>query len=278
MESVDAMYKKRGTKASIGATARLQGSPAKPGHTVCRRCGNRHGHDKQQCPAYGSTCGKCSTLGHFNKCCKTKVDGRDIHKPKKRVYTVHCNSSGESDNEVFCLESVTVGDVAMREGTSSRDAWYPKIRMAGSMVKVKLDTGAEASVLPMRIYKQLKVKPHIHRSTVTLRGYSGHKVSHVRHMFRTGQSMAGPADDGAQAQKEVNKRGHNREIVVDELLCFLSNKLDILPPSAIIQLMTSFYSSCNASATAGSYQGGDSLLRRDCLTCVREGEPSSGTV
>ena len=54
--------------------------------------------------------------------------------------------------------------------------------------------------------------------------------------------MAGPADDGAQAQKEVNKRGHSREIVVDELLCFLSNKLDILPPSAIIQLKTSFYS------------------------------------
>ncbi|KAE8738527.1 hypothetical protein FOCC_FOCC015990, partial [Frankliniella occidentalis] len=36
----------------------------------CARCDTRH--RPRRCPAYGVECHKCGTLGHFEKCCKTK--------------------------------------------------------------------------------------------------------------------------------------------------------------------------------------------------------------
>ncbi|KAE8749713.1 hypothetical protein FOCC_FOCC003453, partial [Frankliniella occidentalis] len=36
----------------------------------CTRCDTRH--RPRRCPAYGVECNKCGTLGHFEKCCRTK--------------------------------------------------------------------------------------------------------------------------------------------------------------------------------------------------------------
>ncbi len=51
--------------------------------------------------------------------------------------------------------------------------------MCGSKVTVKIDTGAETSVLPLYVYKQLKVKPKVYQSSVNLTSYGGHKLSHI---------------------------------------------------------------------------------------------------
>ena len=38
----------------------------------CRRCGHRQNHSRDNCPAKGVKCFKCSNMGHFAKCCATK--------------------------------------------------------------------------------------------------------------------------------------------------------------------------------------------------------------
>ena len=46
-------------------------------------------------------------------------------------------------------------------------------------ITVKLDTGAEASVLPMKVYKKLKKRPLIDRTKTTLSAYGGSIIKPV---------------------------------------------------------------------------------------------------
>jgi hypothetical protein len=42
----------------------------------CRRCGHPQNHSRDNCPAKGVKCFKCSNMGHFAKCCATNKSVR----------------------------------------------------------------------------------------------------------------------------------------------------------------------------------------------------------
>ncbi len=115
-------------------------------------------------------CHKCSRVGHFQKFCKTSGAAH-----RTKVYTVE----QEEDLQLY-VESVNlhVGDIDIGKAMKSL-SWFMKINMCGSKVTVKIDTGAETSVLPIYVYKQLKVKPKVYQSSVNLTSYGGHKLSHI---------------------------------------------------------------------------------------------------
>ncbi len=52
--------------------------------------------------------------------------------------------------------------------------------MCGSKVTVKIDIGAEASVLPLHVFVyKLKVKPKVYQSSENLTSYGSHKLSRI---------------------------------------------------------------------------------------------------
>ncbi|KAJ8337393.1 hypothetical protein SKAU_G00386130 [Synaphobranchus kaupii] len=108
----------------------------------CERCGNRH--MPKQCPAFGKDCRKCGGRNHFAKCCFSK----------KKVQLVEQLSDSEEDDGplLFC-------DAATVEGDLSRDEWIAHLKVNGTEVPLKLDTGAQVNILPMKDLKRLKNRP-----------------------------------------------------------------------------------------------------------------------
>ncbi|KAJ8341966.1 hypothetical protein SKAU_G00129500 [Synaphobranchus kaupii] len=112
----------------------------------CERCGNRH--MPKQCPAFGKDCRKCGGRNHFAKCCFSK----------KKVQLVEQLSDSEEDDgpPLFC-------DAATVEGDLSRDEWIAHLKVNGTEVPLKLDTGAQVNILPMKDLKRLKNRPKRHQ-------------------------------------------------------------------------------------------------------------------
>ncbi len=131
----------------------------------CGRCGRSH--SPKQCFAWNKTCRKCQGLHHFAQFCKSK-----------RVAKVHYLSQDESDSDdEFFIDHLYVGDI--HSIVDKTDAWYAIISINGSRIKMKLDTGAAANVLPWKTLNKLKIKPKMSVSDTKLRAYGGHEVKHA---------------------------------------------------------------------------------------------------
>ena len=61
----------------------------------------------------------------------------------------------------------------------SESAWLSTVFTEGGKITFKLDTGAEASVLPLKVHKSLKNTPVISHTTVTLSAYGGSMIKAV---------------------------------------------------------------------------------------------------
>lgn len=127
----------------------------------CKRCGSKHG--PRQCPAYGKECKNCSKNGRFAKMCKSKNqsskgsnENRDDKKPKnkksknqkKGERKVNAISDDLSDSEECEISAIT--DSAGVNAVSENEKWCETLKIGRKFVTVKLDTGAECSVLPKR--------------------------------------------------------------------------------------------------------------------------------
>lgn len=96
----------------------------------CRRCGKTPSHAKFSCPAKNADCHNCGKRGHYGKMCRST----------KRVSAV----SEDTDDDIF-LGTVDAG----------RQAWTVDIRVRDTNVKFKIDTGADVTVIPEQVYKQI---------------------------------------------------------------------------------------------------------------------------
>ncbi len=133
----------------------------------CKKCGYKHAAMK--CPAHGKTCGNCGEMNHFSKCCterpqgehsrKDKYEGqksgqkKKYHHAKKNQRKVHemqeDSSESESDDHFIGVLSV---------GKGEKD-WTEHLMVNENKFKVKLDTGAQCSVMSERIYEKLTNEP-----------------------------------------------------------------------------------------------------------------------
>ena len=58
-------------------------------------------------------------------------------------------------------------------GLKKSTAWFTDLNTSGGQISVKLDTGAEVSVLPSKIYQDLDPKPPLKSTGMTLSAYGG---------------------------------------------------------------------------------------------------------
>jgi len=125
---------------------------------ICKKCGKSH--LPRQCPAFGATCHACGKCNHFASVCMSIK--KDIQPKYNRSVTV---------------DSLFIGTVELK-GTHSfaQKAWYTDVDIGNVTVKFKLDSGAEANILPLDIYKSLQETVSMQPTSTMLVAYGGTKL------------------------------------------------------------------------------------------------------
>lgn len=124
--------------------------------TKCFRCDRSH--EANNCPAKGKTCNRCGKSNHFAKVCTAK---ESAVKPKDKKVSHVTVSQEKSDDDDFDYDSLFIGSVNLFNESKS---WIEVIKINGVSIKVKIDTGAEANCMNLKVFKRItanKVKLHL---------------------------------------------------------------------------------------------------------------------
>ena len=132
-------YQGRNNPAEVSTVSHKQHAQFYQG----RNCGYfASQHPPRKCPAYGATCSKCKGRNHFAKVCK----GGGF---RKKIYQLETDHTDDHDGGSDFLFVGTVTD--SKHPTKTEQKWQAVLNVQGHNVQFKLDTGAEANVLPVVI-------------------------------------------------------------------------------------------------------------------------------
>lgn len=124
---------------------------------LCKKCNNEHG--PKSCPAFGKKCSNCSKMNHFAVGCKNK-----------KVRAVDIRETDSSD-EYFNINSIV--RVLNEDSNLAKTKWIQSIQINNLNVEIKLDTGAEVSILPYSLYIKLVPKPAIEKCEIKIETFGG---------------------------------------------------------------------------------------------------------
>ena len=124
-------------------------------------CGQHH--PKRQCPAYGKTCHACRKPNHFERCCCSK------------------NVHGVDESRHTDPDNLFVGTVNKNRGQTKteikKDECFVTLDIQDMPVRFKVDTGSQANIIPVSIYRKLKEpKAPLQTSKTSLTSYTGDKL------------------------------------------------------------------------------------------------------
>ena len=113
----------------------------------CRNCGFKH--QPRQCSAYTKTCYKCGKRNHFAAVCRSILNTRPN---ARQVNEVTTGTTSQSDPSILQVYSISGRKKRNFVGSKMRST----VQVNGThMCTFKLDTGAEANILPFDLYKQV---------------------------------------------------------------------------------------------------------------------------
>nr|XP_054752823.1 uncharacterized protein LOC129258608 [Lytechinus pictus] len=139
----------------------------------CQNCGRSH--PSKQCPAYGTQCRGCGGHNHWQKCCRKSSQGKKTTSGKsyqkkqqgekyemgpkkyqgrhssKQVHEMQEDDYPEDAIEVCRFETITIDYIEKDEAFADIDIMLKPKKPA--VLKVKVDTGAQGNLLPLRLYK-----------------------------------------------------------------------------------------------------------------------------
>ena len=121
----------------------------------CHNCGFQH--PKGRCPVYGKRCMNCSKYNHFAKQCKAK-------KAAAAEGAKSVRNTGEEHRLISAIKDKT-------ETTDSE--CFVNLELQGTPVKLKVDTGSQANILPQKVFQSLKEKLKLARTSSKLTSYTG---------------------------------------------------------------------------------------------------------
>lgn len=107
----------------------------------CSRCGKTPFHSKNLCPAKEVLCNQCKKKGHYARACRSGAVGE-----------IRAAGGDSEEREVAFL-----GTVASER---NEDAWLTKIKVNNVDCWLKIDTGADVTVLPEK-HKNHSCNPQI---------------------------------------------------------------------------------------------------------------------
>ena len=135
----------------------------------CGNCG--YTHAKGRCPAFGKECNFCHNVNHFARACRKKLRSANARStPSQNSQRLH---QIESCFEEFQIPAVTSENKQFVGQVHTEPPWTVKLRLNAQLVDLKIDTGADVSVLSSQSYNTLNPKPKLKKSNVTLRSPGG---------------------------------------------------------------------------------------------------------
>ena len=181
---------KNHSKSRSNASANWKSSTTRSENPVeeCENCGSSHEYGR--CPARGQMCNYCHRRGHFkNSCRKLQYANENKHKSKpsnsqskwsrqrksNSKKSVHALEFDEDDYDDCddCVENLFVGSVS-----SQSSAWTVGVKVNEKPLMLKLDTGADCSVMSLEQYNKLSNEP-LKPSSAVLVGYPNTKLKPV---------------------------------------------------------------------------------------------------
>ena len=102
-----------------------------PGPKACYRCGKMPLHRQSECPATDAVCHNCGKKGHYGKVCRSSATS--------------LNAVTTEGEESFFLGAVDTG----------KEPWTVQLQVRQKNVCFKIDTGADVTALPAKVYHDL---------------------------------------------------------------------------------------------------------------------------
>ena len=164
------------TKSTTRSTSQHGGSQQR---TNCGKCGKNHHYGK--CPAVGKECHKCGRRNHFAKLCRSKTRARADQLQEELGYQEGTREVNV-DNTEFFIDSIT-------DTTSA--PWRVDLKLEGSTVSFKIDTGADVNVLSESSWKSLPLKPRLHPARNAHLSSPGGKAGYQRKIYIQDQQRDG---------------------------------------------------------------------------------------
>ena len=152
-------------KYSASSSRGRPGPPATQGNIQCKYC--CRSHPAKSCPAYGKQCNRCKGWNQFAIMHedRTATDDRQVRMVNNEQY---------EDNEFLYLGSIYVDGHAH---ASNDDDWMTKMVIGRQQISCKLDTGAQANVLPMKVFEMLTPRVELQPTQTILSAFvNGVKV------------------------------------------------------------------------------------------------------
>lgn len=122
----------------------------------CRSC--ERTHEINKCPAFKQKCTICQKYNHLARVCRSNRNYR------KQVYEIE--EDQDEDLSVTSLEIANISVDSIKENT-----WNKEIKIQDKLVKCKVDTGAQLSVLPLTAYNSMEPKPKLQKTSIMLVAY-----------------------------------------------------------------------------------------------------------
>ena len=140
--------------------------PSKP----CSNCSTYHKYGA--CPAYDKKCHVCGQKGHFARARHGKQGS--FKKKGKKVHMVGTEEveSADEDTVPFFMGTVYVESEVCAVNTR----WHSDLRVSGTVINFKLDTGADTSIISLSDYERISNPPALSKSTVKLKAYNGQPI------------------------------------------------------------------------------------------------------
>lgn len=126
---------------------------------ACYRCGRTPAHSKQQCPARDEKCNNCHKRGHFARVCK----GRAV----SEIETVPDDAEYEGATAYLGLVN----------SDNSENEWITEVKINEHSAQLKIDTGADVTVIPEAEYTAHKAFPPLQRADKVLYGAGMNRLS-----------------------------------------------------------------------------------------------------
>ncbi|XP_021346800.1 uncharacterized protein K02A2.6-like [Mizuhopecten yessoensis] len=148
-------------KSQLNQKENISQAQKPPPQWKCKYCGKSHQRGPKNCPAYGTTCGKCKRWHHITHMCLQ--DARNVH--------VCEYSDSDSESDSFFIGTV----MAKSECTTPDSEWLVDVKINKTKVRIKIDSGAHCNVVPKYICEKAGVA-HIRKTRAKLVSYTGHRI------------------------------------------------------------------------------------------------------
>ena len=128
-------------------------------------------HPRKLCPAIDSTCNKSSKKRHWAKACRS---GENWGSPSKHLNEI---SQQSSDEETYFLGTIGTPD-------ELNDPWVTNLQLNETNVSFKIESGADATVVPYKMYQSIRPPIPLLQTKKILRGPCSHKLE-IKGTFKT---------------------------------------------------------------------------------------------